>query len=101
MQLHYNFPGTGPVIKITDNNLLPHAKQKPIAHNRAAKRWAQQRSAHMGVSIVITPAAIMRIGYVSRRKALKCGAQICYSPAFILNNCQRTGAGLLGNRLKL
>jgi|GEM_PF-5027501 len=23
MQLHYNFPGTGPVIKITDNNLLP------------------------------------------------------------------------------
>jgi hypothetical protein len=44
MQLHNNFPDAGPVIKITDNNLLPHAKQKPAVHNRDAKRWAQQRT---------------------------------------------------------
>jgi hypothetical protein len=46
MQLHDNFPDTGPVIKIAVNNLLPHAKQEPAIHNRDAKQWAQQRGDH-------------------------------------------------------
>ena len=71
MKLHDNLPSAGTVIKITDNTLLRHAKQQPAVHNRDATRWAQQHSAHMGVSIAIAPAAIMRIGYVSRRKALR------------------------------
>lgn len=66
----------GPLIEITQYDLLPGAQGKRSGNDREAFRGANQRAAQVRVAVLIPPAGVMGVVAVRRGDLIECALEI-------------------------
>ncbi len=90
-QLHDELALAGAVVEIDKDDLLPRAQRQAAIDKWHGKRRPEQRRAHVGVTIAVAPACVVRIGAIGLGKLIEETLEIGDAACLIFERRQRAG----------
>ena len=90
-QLHDELALAGAVVEIDKDDLLPRAQRQAAIDKWHGKRRPEQRRAHVGVTIAVAPACVVRIGAIGVGKLIEETFEIADAACLVFERGQRAG----------